>query len=195
MNTYLKLLGAVAATSILTSCGGSGSDGDVVYTSFGTITSEEAVLLSKYDGDLATPTLAADLPLGEPNGGSATYQGFLTGRLEGRAADVDQFAGQLTLAVDFTSSTVSEARAYNFLREDSTEIDGELTLDSSLILPSGGPSGEADISAVLTGPLDTVQSTVSLDGSFIAGDQAIFGTAIGSVAGDKITIGNFIAER
>ena len=187
MKNYLKLLGAVAATSILASCGGSGSDGDVVYTSFGTITSDGEALDLKYAGEAETAFI--DLP--DIDG--ATYQGFVGGDLTGGDLDQREIIGQLTLEVDFATPDVVDGDAYNFLLDDSSELPGELTLASGLIQENG--SNVAEINADLTGELNGDQTDIALIGTFL-GDQyeAVEGGVIGDV-GDSALSGGFIAER
>ena len=187
MKTSLKFLGGIPLIALLAACGGGNNDDEPInYTSFSDIQLEAGNLFAAYDS-------AAISEFGElPSGGTASYQGFVRGDLDVPDADQDEFAGQLTLTADFSNDEITEGRAYNLLREDSSGIEGELTLDSGSIKNNGGV---AEVSATLSGLLDGVGSFMSLDGDFKSGSQAIEGIISGTIAGDNIDGGDFIADQ
>lgn len=184
---------------MLTACGGSGA-GQQVYTEFDEMNAAIGTLRATYPAEDFTP-------LGEvPTDGASTYRGYLSTQFGPTSgANTSKLVGAMEIHVSFGNSPeMVTGSANDFIDEESTRLDGTLTL-------SGGTLIDVDQNLDATfrfegeGSLtDTSDNTLDIQlaftGDFLGdGAAALGGDVNGSVAVDGTApedlAGFFISER
>jgi hypothetical protein len=180
--TSLALAGTLA---LLAGCGG-GGDSEVA-----TFTQMEADARAAAQGyiDPDTGALLAAERTSLPNSGTASYDGYVGGEVDGAG-----LIGELSLDVAFAvgdNGTITGS-ATNFQHETQGAYTGTLTVNNGNILPGGAPGTADTVAADLQGTLsnggDDYATDIALDGAFLGGTgpdtpAAVAGGAVGNVGG------------
>lgn len=191
---YLALTGSVA---LLSACGGGGGDSTV--NTFAQLEADARAAAAGYI-DPDTGALLADARNSLPATGTASYEGYIGGDVDGAG-----LIGELSLGVEFAAGdngTVTGS-ATNFQHETDGAYTGTLTVNNGNVLPGGGVGGEDLLAGDLQGSLSNggtdYATDIALDGSFLGGTgaetpDAIAGGAFGDF-GDSFFEGIFIVTQ
>lgn len=181
---YLALTGSVA---VLAACGGSGGGSGSTVNTFAQMEAEARAAADGYI-DPDTGALLAAERTSLPAGGTASYEGYVGGEVDGAG-----LIGELSLDVAFApldTATITGS-ASNFQHETDGAFTGTLALNNANVLP-GAPGGADLLAGDLQGNLanggTTYATDIALDGSFLGGTgtdtpDAIAGGAVGAVGG------------
>lgn len=201
---------AAVLLTALTACGGGGGGEPVVTAPPVTPTPTPAdrgqwaarnTLLATY----TNPTVYTPLST-IPTGGSATYDGYLSGRLANRTDTItDTLIGAMTLNVGFSGTSVQVSGSVrNVVDSGNAALSGQLTLSSGSLNRSGNPASDATLLMSARGTLRDAQGrdlaiSTRLEGDFLgAGHAAVGGEVLGSVrvnGVDQDFDGGFIGAR
>lgn len=209
MMDQFRLLHILAACLWLSACGGSGTPptvdppipgpGTPPSTGNGGEKRDDATDLVQSHAPSVPITYTALSAI--PTTGSATYNGFFYGDIDGGLQDL---IGDMAMAIQFTSSSVNvSGTVSDFYDANDNALTGTLSFGGGALDRSGDPNADATFTATVTGSLsdgtDTLVFGAQLEGDFLGGTyDAIGGAAIGSVTiGTDASDfdGGFIAER
>lgn len=168
-------IGALAAAGLVTGCsdGGSGSDANASPT-YGELSDQAGALEDR------TENLPLTDPSVLPTSGSASYDGVIGLVSDGAGGAPEDFAGELTLNVDFRRDDLS-GQATNFVTAGEERLDGTLAITGGDIARGTDPELEPTYAFDMGGTLsDTDGDDYRVDatgvGAFLGEDaEATFG--------------------
>jgi hypothetical protein len=186
MKHGLHLLALAGSVALLAGCGGGGSDSTV--NTFLDLDAEARAAAEGYiDPDTGALASGVSERTNLPQSGSADYNGYVKGDLEGEG-----LVGELALKVDFSlgdNGTIT-GTADNFQHETEGAYAGTLDLENGLILPGltgSDPDGIAgDLNGTLSNGGTNHATSIALEGGFLGGSgtdtpDAMAGGAVGNV--------------
>ena len=198
---FLRGVTGVTAFLALANCGGgaggTGTVGPTVPTvqptDFPTTQATVDTLINTYldsDGRVLSAFAVLDAGL-IPTQGTATYEGFLAGNVDGL-----DLVASLAVEADFARSDIS-AVAGAFQRSDGQDLSGSLTGDGSI--QRANQATAPQLQMTLSGTVDGDMSSILLDGAFLtnAGENetvSIAGQAEGLIGDSIFEDGAFAAE-
>lgn len=205
---------AAVAVCLLAACGGRGGGGGAnggdgttppppplppPVISFTDLEASARAMAGKYldpvTGDLL-PSVGRTDALNLPVSGSATYDGYIAGRVSGGALDGNAMVGTLSLTTEFagTASGAISGSATGFLDQNDTSYTGSLAV-TGRTAPTAGYQLSADMAGTLGSTAGSFDVDVLMDGDFVGTiPDAVAGVADGDVAGGLFT-GAFAADR
>ncbi len=187
---------ALAAAGVMAGCSDSGSDGGGQRPSYDDLTSEAEAL-----GERAEDMYLTD-PSDLPTSGSASYEGVIGFATLGDSGAPEDFAGELSLNVDFDDSELS-GQASNFVTAGEEQLEGSLSITNGELDRDTDPEIEPTYTFDMNGTLsdasdDDFQVDAEGAGAFLGDSgEATFGVVAGGISSEDGTSyieGVFLAD-